>query len=53
MTTLQIYEIKSYNDWTIKRIENEFEEYELDDLIELLQTQNKGYHQRIDPTKPY
>ena len=50
--TYKIYGIKSYK-WTNKRIENEFEEYELNDLIFILQNKNKGYHQRIDPTKSY
>jgi phage/plasmid-associated DNA primase len=53
MTTFKIYEIKSYNNWTNKRIENEFEEYDLSKLISILKNQNKGYHQRIDPTKSY
>jgi P4 family phage/plasmid primase-like protien len=53
MTSFKIYEIKSYNNWTNKRIENEFDEYDLDELINILQNQNKGYHQRIDPTKSY
>ena len=51
--TFRIYEIKSYSNWTNKRIENKFEEYELNDLISILQNQNKGYHQRIDPIKQY
>ena len=53
MTIFKIYEIKSYNGWTNKKIENDFEEYELNDLINILQNQNKGYHQRIDPIKSY
>jgi hypothetical protein len=50
MTTFKIYEIKSYSNWTNKRIEKE---YELNDLIPILQNQNKEYHQKIDPTKSY
>ena len=52
MTTFKIYQIKSYNGWDGIRIKRDFEEYELNDLISILQNQNKGYHQRVDPTKP-
>jgi len=49
----KIYEIKSYSNWTNKRMNEEFESYELDELITILQNKNKGYHQRIDPLIPY
>ena len=49
----KIYEIKSYNNWTNKRMNEEFELYELDELIAILQNKKKGYHQRIDPLIPY
>jgi phage/plasmid-associated DNA primase len=49
----KIYEIKSYNNWTNKRMNEEFESYELDELITILQNKNKGYHQRIDPLITY
>jgi hypothetical protein len=49
----KVYEIKSYKNWTNKRIEGEFETFELNELLSILQKQNKGYHQRIDLTQSY
>ena len=53
--TYRIYAINSYSGWTNDKINTEFQEYELEELINILKftKNNKGYHQRIDPTKNY
>ena len=49
----KIYAISSYNSWPQKRIDENYTEHSLDQLVNLLQTENKGYHQRIDPHEYY
>src|SRR5690606_22847622 len=49
----KIWEIISYNRCDADFIKLKFKEYELYDLIKLLEEHDKGYHMRIDPTKKY
>ena len=49
----KIYAIDSYKSWTHKRIDNQFKEHKLDQLVQLLMVENKGYHQHIDPNESY
>jgi phage/plasmid-associated DNA primase len=51
--TLKVWAIDSYTGKTQDFIKNNYEEYTLDELVELLETTDKGYHDRIDPNKHY
>ena len=49
----RIYSINKYSDWTANRIKNDYEEYDVDDLVKILKNNNKGYHQRINSKNNY
>jgi hypothetical protein len=53
MTKLvKVYDLTTYTA-TNEFIKNSGEEYEMEELVEILEKTNKGYHFRIDPTKSY